>query len=252
MPRQARKKSSSGIYHIMLRGINKQNIFEDNNDRKRFIDTIGYYKTISGYSLYGYCLMDNHVHLLLREANESMSMGIKRISSSFVHWYNQKYNRCGHLFQERYKSEVVENDSYFLTVLRYIHQNPVKAGIVKRMEQYPWSSYREYTGKAIITDVDFAFGILSTDRVKARELFKEYSGKENEDQCLEIRKAGRVSDEDVIIHLNRLGIQTVTQLQRLDKTKRNEVIKTLKKIEGISIRQISRITGISKSVISRY
>jgi len=93
MPRQARKKSSCGIYHIMLRGINKQNLFEDNEDRQRFIDTIGYFKAISGYSLYGYCLMDNHVHLLIKETSESISMGIKRISSSFVYWYNQKYNR---------------------------------------------------------------------------------------------------------------------------------------------------------------
>ena len=122
MPRHERKKSSSGIYHVMLRGINRQNIFEDNEDRQRFIDTVGYYKSISGYNLYGYCLMDNHVHLLVRETGESLPMGIKRISSSFVYWYNNKYDRCGHLFQERYKSEVVEDERYFLAVLRYIQK----------------------------------------------------------------------------------------------------------------------------------
>ena len=108
MPRQARKKSSSEIYHIMLRGINRQNLFEENEDSQRFIETTGYYKSVSGYNLYGYCLMDNHIHLLIREQDESISKIIKRISSSYVYWYNRKYDRCGHLFQERYKSESVE------------------------------------------------------------------------------------------------------------------------------------------------
>lgn len=105
MPRQARERSRSGIYHIMLRGINRQNIFEEDEDRQRFIETLKYYKAISGYRLYGYCLMNNHIHLLMGENGESMSLGIKRISSSYVYWYNQKYNRCGHLFQERFKSD---------------------------------------------------------------------------------------------------------------------------------------------------
>jgi putative transposase len=251
MPRQARKKCSSGIYHVMLRAINRQNLFEDNDDRQRFIDTIGYYKTISGYCLYGFCLMDNHVHLLVRETSESISMGIKRISSSFVHWYNQKYNRCGHLFQERYKSEVVENEGYFLTVLRYIHQNPIKAGITKEMAQYPWSSYREYIGSTGITDVDFALEIFSTDRVKAIELFKKYSKEEREEQCLETRETIRVPDEEVIAHMKQLGIQTVSQLQGLEKKKRNEIIRAIKSIKGVSIRQVARIAGISRSVIGR-
>lgn len=251
MSRKMREKSNSGIYHVMLRGINRQTLFEDDEDRQRFIDTMGYYKTISGYSLYGYCLMDNHVHLLIREMDENISMGIKRISSSFVYWYNQKYNRCGHLFQERYKSEVVDNEGYFLTVLRYIHQNPIKAGIAKDMEQYPWSSYREYIGIASITDIDFALEIFSTDRAKAIELFKKNSKEEREEQCLEIREAIRVSDEEIIAHMKKLGIQTVNQLQILDKMKRNDVIREIKRIEGAGIRQIARITGISRSVISR-
>lgn len=251
MPRQARKRSSIGIYHVMLRSINRQNLFEDNEDRQRFMDTLGYYKAMGGYELYGYCFMDNHVHLLLREVSESISMAIKRISSSFVYWYNQKYNRCGHLFQERYKSEAIESESEFLTVLRYIHQNPVKAGIVKGMEQYPWSSYREYVGRAVITDVDFALEIFSKDRLKAVELFKEYSKEESKERCLEIGEAVRISDAEVIASLKRLGIQTVSQLRILEKKERDEIIRAVKRMKGVSIRQIARITGIPKSVISR-
>jgi REP element-mobilizing transposase RayT len=119
----------------MIRGINRQAIFEDDEDRIRFIDTLREYKDISKYEIYGYCLMDNHIHLLIKEIDESISLIIKRISSSYVHWYNTKYERLGHLFQERFRSEVVEDDGYFLTVLRYIHQNPVKAKIAENVGQ---------------------------------------------------------------------------------------------------------------------
>ncbi len=107
MPRQARKKSKTGIYHIMVRGINRQNIFEDDEDYSIFIHTIRKNKEKSKFELYGYCIMGNHVHLLSREGKEPLSLTMQRICSSFVFWYNLKYDRVGHLFQERYKSEVV-------------------------------------------------------------------------------------------------------------------------------------------------
>nr|WP_311774044.1 transposase [Metabacillus sp. KUDC1714] len=115
----------------MLRGINRQTIFEDDEDKIKFLVTLKKYKEISKFQLYSYCLMDNHIHLLLKESGETISESIKRISSSYVYWYNNKYERCGLLFQERFKSENVENILYFLTVLRYIHQNPLKAGLAK-------------------------------------------------------------------------------------------------------------------------
>jgi len=125
MPRQARQKSESGIYHIMLRGINQQIIFEDEEDSEKFIETLKTYKAISGYKIFAYCLMGNHCHLLLKVEKEDLVLIFKRIAGSYVYWYNWKYYRRGHLFQDRFKSEPVEDDVYFLTVLRYIHQNPV-------------------------------------------------------------------------------------------------------------------------------
>lgn len=150
MPRCARRKSESGIFHIILRGINKQNIFEDDEDREKFTETIKRYKEVSKYEIYSYCLMTNHIHLLLKETDEEISKAMKRICSSFVYWYNWKYERCGHLFQERYKSEAVETDTYLLTVLRYIHQNPVKAGLTKTSQEYNWSSYNDYIKRLIL------------------------------------------------------------------------------------------------------
>ncbi|WP_129598518.1 transposase [Anaerophilus nitritogenes] len=251
MPRHAREKSNSGIYHIMLRGINKQNIFEDDEDRQKFIEVINRYKIVSEYEVYGYCLMDNHVHLLMKEFTESISTAIKRISSSYVYWYNDKYDRCGHLFQERFKSENVESDEYFLMVLRYIHQNPLKAGIVKNLDEYKWSSYLEYSKHKSTINKDFTLKMYSEDRKKAVELFMKYTKEKNNDKCLEYEEKRRVTDEEVLNCIHQLGLSNTSKLQQLEKTKRDEIIHKIKSVEGITIRQIARITGISKSVISR-
>ncbi len=106
----------------MLRGINRQQIFEDKEDMQRFIETLLRYREQCEYVVYAYCLMGNHVHILLKEGKEDLTLILKRIAGSYVYWYNWKYRRIGHLFQDRFKSEPVDDDGYFLTVLRYIHQ----------------------------------------------------------------------------------------------------------------------------------
>ncbi|MBP2638629.1 MAG: Transposase like protein [Firmicutes bacterium] len=251
MPRQARKKSESGIYHLMVRGINKQSIFEEDDDRQRFLQTLGHYKMLSNYLLYGYCLMDNHVHLLIKETNEPLAQVVKRISSSYVHWYNQKYERCGHLFQERFKSEAVETEEYFLTVLRYIHQNPIKAGIIPAFGEYLWSSYHEYVKNPRITDVEFALSIFSNDKTDAINRFKKYTNEMNSDKCLDYAEKDTIADKILIEYLDELDIASIPELHKLTRGQRDDVIRQLKKIEGITLRQVARVTGIPKSTIER-
>lgn len=251
MPRSVRTRSKSNIYHIMLRGINREDIFEDEKDIKRFLETLNKYKEVSGYNIFSYCIMNNHIHILIREQSESISDTIKRISSSYVFWYNKKYERCGHLFQDRFKSEAVESDEYFLTVLRYIHQNPVKAGISKNISDYRWSSYREYIGNTEIVDIDFTLDMFSHDRKKAIELFKNFNTQNNNDMCLEDEEKVRVSDSEVKDYLKKLGITDPKELRQLEKSKRDVIIKKTKLLKGVTIRQLSRMTGISKSVIDR-
>ena len=138
MPRAARKKSASGIYHVMLRGADRRVLFYDDEDNERFLDTLRHAKEISGFKLYAYCLMGNHVHLLIEEGAEPLELVFKRIGSSYVYYYNWKYELRGHLLQDRFRSECVENDAYFLDVLRYICQNPSKAGLCVSPFDYPW------------------------------------------------------------------------------------------------------------------
>ncbi|NLJ77471.1 MAG: transposase [Peptococcaceae bacterium] len=252
MARCPREESSSGIYHIMLRGINRQDIFIDDADRRRFLETIWHYKPISQFALYGYCLMDNHIHLLLKEGAEPISLVVKRISSSFVYWYNRKYERSGHLFQGRFKSEVVESEGYFLTVLRYIHQNPVPANLAKNILEYKWSSAADYLETSTEIDIEYALGMFSTDRAQAVRRLMRYMQEDNEDRCLDNddRKPGP-TDSQLRSYFAGLGLTDISKLKRLEKGRRDEIIRDLKTLEGVTVRQLSRLTGISKSVISR-
>lgn len=108
MPRRAREKSESKIYHVMLRGANRQEIFHDEEDYLRFLETLEKLKKKAEIKVYGWCLMGNHVHLLMGEGREELSTTMKRIGVSFAWYYNWKYNTTGHLFQDRFRSEKVE------------------------------------------------------------------------------------------------------------------------------------------------
>ncbi len=251
MPRIARKKSETGIYHIMIRGINRQNIFEDEEDKQRLLTTLERYKNEQICEIYGYCFMDNHIHLIIKETGETIASIIKKISGSYVHWYNNKYDRYGHLFQERYKSEVVENDGYLLRVLRYIHQNPLKAGLTKDLSEYKWSSYHEYIQKPRIVKTDCVLELYSPSKKQSIELCKKYMHEKNEDQCLDYEEKIRMSDDEVRRCFSEYGLNNMSALQQLEKSKRNEIIKRVKSAKGITTRQLARITGISRSVIDR-
>lgn len=252
VPRTARIKSNSGIYHIIMRGINRQNIFEVGEDKEKFIQTLLKYKIVSGFKLYAYCLMDNHLHLLLKEEKEPLETVMRRICGSYVLWYNKKYDRVGYLFQDRFKSEPVENDTYFLTVIRYIFQNPIKAGIVTKVENYKWSNYMDYVEERNITEVKYFFDILHVDRKKSLYVFIDFVNQENDDKCLEITENKRITDEDakkIIKACCKVGYPV--ELQTFPAGERNSYIKDLKENHGLSIRQIERLTGISRGIIQR-
>ncbi|MDD3653763.1 MAG: transposase [Desulfotomaculaceae bacterium] len=249
MPRKAREKSKTGIYHVILRGTNRQTIFEDEKDKLKFTQTLRDYKEKSGYKLYAYCLMGNHIHLLLQEGKEELGTVMRRIGASYVYWYNWKYQRSGHLFQDRYKSEPVDHESYFLTVVRYIHQNPLKAGLVKDISDYKWCSYNEYVGKKRITDIDYTLNLISKDRKKAIESFKTFHQEISNDQCMEAESRRRFTDEQAIEEIKEIcSIMNCQELQHFEPAIRNTFLKALKE-QGLSTRQLERLTGISRMII---
>lgn len=248
MPRQARVKSESGIYHVVLRGINGQRIFEDEQDNQKFIEVLKDFKAVSEYTVFAYCLMGNHAHLLIKVGAEGLDRVFKRIGGRYVYWYNNKYRRRGHLFQDRYKSEPVENGAYLLTVLRYIHQNPVRAGFCKTCGDYANSSYREYlwAGDAPLADSGLALKIMS------REQFVQFHKQLANDRCLDAEDDSfRLTDDRAKESIYAVSnCRNIAQFQKLAIEKRDQCVKELK-AQGLSIRQISRLTGLSFGIVRK-
>ncbi|MBQ7761383.1 MAG: transposase [Clostridia bacterium] len=248
MSRQARTLSKTGTYHVMLRGINQQQIFQETEDYNKFIEIVKECKQTKDFNIYAYCLMGNHVHLLLKENEETIGQVIKRIASRFASWYNIKYQRVGHLFQDRFKSEPVETNEYFLTVLRYIHQNPVKANICEFVEEYKFSSYQEFIDEKGLIDFEFVYGCIS------KENFIDFHRTEATEKCLDVEEVfrKRLTDEQaLLLFKNQTGCNNTTEFQALEKTKKQKRILKLY-VKGMSIRQISRLTGETKGMVEKW
>jgi REP element-mobilizing transposase RayT len=254
MARMARERCQSCVYHIVLRGINRQDIFYDDDDFQRFLETIEQKKSESQFELYGYCLMSNHVHLLVREKSDKISRIMSRIGTSYAWWYNRKYDRSGHVFQGRYSSECVEDDTYLLTVIRYIHNNPVKSKIVKEAEDYRWSSIHAYFGgrerPAGLTESEFILGMIHENRTEAIKRLREYMKQENDDDCLDDQIKLRKTDGEVRAEIEAmLNGEPIGRLLGLEKSKRQEILRTIKQSEGVTQRQIARVTGFHQSIV---
>lgn len=254
MPRQARQISETGIYHIMVRGINRQDIFHDEEDRQRYLETLQRIFINSNCEVLGYCLMSNHVHLLIKEGDNNISNVMKRLGVSYAYYYNLKYGHSGHVFQDRFKSECVEDDKYLLTVLRYIHCNPVKAKIVPKIEEYPWSSSQAYYGNREnptgLTKTQLILGLYDEQKEKAVEKMCRFEAEDNDDQCLEGTDQNRLSQEAVRrLIVDKLDGRPPEILQQMSTQERNEILQEIKAIDGISLRQIARITGLTVHAI---
>ena len=232
----------------MLRGVNQQQIFEDGEDCDKFLQVLKDCKAISEFKLFAYCLMGNHIHILLQETNEPIELLMKRIATRFVYWYNIKYQRVGHLFQDRFKSEPIENDAYFLTVLRYIHQNPIKAGICKTVADYENSSYNEYFKSSDLIDSDFVFDLISKDE------FTKFNSEKVFESCLDVEDKPKikVTDEQAKKIIEKVSkCKNVAEFQTLDVKTRDKCLKKLRE-SGLSIRQISRLTGVSFNIVRKF
>ena len=244
MPRIRRKKSQSGYYHVILRGVNRQDISLDDEDRRKLLDCLKRYHEETGVVINAYCLMDNHIHLLVK-ASDGLGLFVKKIASSYVYYYNRKYDRVGHLFQDRFRSEAVDTEGYLLRVYRYILQNPAKAGICKA-SGYPWSSWKSLESKHTFCDIRQILDIAG-----GRQALKEYVLQKNDDSCLEADTYHPFSETEALQETLRItGGDNPQKIAGYPKEKRNEILQQLKKA-GLSIRQISRLTGINRNTIQR-
>lgn len=244
MPRRARTMSASNYMHIIVRGIGKQLLFEDDHDYLYYLKKLEIYCLETRVKVCAYCLMDNHVHLLVKGESESIILLMKKIGVSYSWYYNKKYDRVGHLFQDRYRSEPVENEAYFMNVFRYILKNPQKAGMC-RASQYPWNSYRYYDTPLPFMDLTVIHSLLGDF-----EQFKDFIEEEDEDQGLEFTEGRHGDSWAKEVMRRRLGITSGTDLQKCSRMERNAAIVSLKEC-GLSVRQISRLTGIGRNIVQQ-
>jgi REP element-mobilizing transposase RayT len=249
MPRSARTQSETNIYHVMLRGISQVQLFYEDADRVAFMDRLQRFKDECGFTLYAYCLMGNHVHLLIKEDEQDLSLIMKKISLSYSCWFNAKYDRNGYLFQGRYKREGVASNEYLLEVVRYIHNNPVKVG----ESVSSWTSYDDYTKAPRIADTDFILGLFDDDLAQARQQFAEFinAQPDTEEAALLRWEAVKTKDADAIALIKDVAqVSACTDVATAEKDERNRVLALLKK-RGLSIRQLARLTGLSRGIVQR-
>ena len=250
--RPPRVLSETGLYHIIFRGLNRQNLFEEDEDYIKLLEIINDIKTVVGIQIYAYCLMTNHVHLFLREKESGDIKAIMhKLLTRYVMWYNRKYQRSGSLIGNRYKSEPIEDETYYLTLMRYIHQNPVKAGMVDKPEKYIWSSYNDYINlKNELTDIEFGLSILSGEEEQALKEFREFH-EIMEDTDFSIPNTKKLTDEQLKRRIIKItgGIRP-EEITLRAKADRDSILALLRN-EGFTIGQLERVTGISRGIITR-
>jgi len=235
-----------------MRGINRQNIFENKEDYCYFMNCIKRVKEEYELKVLGYCLMSNHTHIVVGVGAEPIGVSFKRIGVRYASWYNRKNNRQGPLFQDRFWSEPIEDDNYLLSVIRYIHQNPIKAGICNDLAEYEWDSYADYLEEwGGLTDTDLVLGILSPDPVEQKRIFAEFSSKESDEAFIDISESLCISDEALRDSMVKIcGTGNIEKFQALSRDEKNHAIREMRK-SGMAIRKIAQNTGVSFSIVRR-
>lgn len=181
MSRRRRIHVVGGIYHVIQRGNNKDFIFQEDKDKGFFIKQLKDFKKGMGYKVFGFALMNNHYHIILQILGLPLNEIMHRINSKYSKYYNYKYERVGHVFQGRYAALFVQDENYLLSLLRYVHYNPVKARIVDNVIDYKWTSdyyYRSNLRNGFV-DIDIILNMLSSERTKSIASYIEYMNQES-------------------------------------------------------------------------
>lgn len=179
MPRTARLDAPDLLQHVIVRGVERCDIFRDDNDRNRFVENLSKLLVQTGTECLAWALMSNHFHLLLRPRDIGLAPFMRRLLTGYAIYFNRRHERSGHLFQNRYKSIVCEEDTYLLELVRYIHLNPVRAGLidgVAALDDYPWSGHSVILGNTTIDEqaVDQVLSLFGKRQREARAKYRQF------------------------------------------------------------------------------
>jgi putative transposase len=246
MARKARAEVEGGLYHVITRGNNRRQIFNAATDYDKFLSLLAIQKTKLPFFLYAYCLMSNHVHLLIERQAHSVGRIMHRLLTGYSQYYNRRYHRSGHLFQGRHRAILCQSDRYLAELVRYIHLNPVRARIVEQPEQYHYSGHRAYLGldTATLVDVDPVLRHFGSKKNEARLRYAEFvraGMKLGRQQKFYHADEGRIlgSEEFIDATIHRLGEsnrdgQTKRQSKRdLPRVDEEALVKAVETICGL-------------------
>lgn len=177
MPRISRSECSLGTYHVYARGVEKRDIYRDERDFRVFLSKCKELSKLCDFKLYSYCLMSNHYHLQIHTKKANLSEIMLKLNGGYARYFNKKYERVGPLFQGRFQSKLIDSDNYNLYLSKYIHLNPVKAGVVDKPNEWLWSSYSHYFNclkDNDFLDTEFILCSINDDLDTARRLYQEF------------------------------------------------------------------------------
>ena len=249
MARKPRIEYEGAFYHVIARGNQRQKVFKDRYDFLKYIEILLSYKRRYHCYLYCYVLMNNHIHLLIETREIPLSKILQGVSQSYTMYFNRRYKTVGHLFQGRYKAILCDRDEYLLTLVKYIHLNPVRAKVVKTPNEYEWSSHHNYAkqnSKCDLIDTDQVLRMFSEDKTAARKLYRTYMGdgisikKEDIYRTIDQRILGREEFIDKVI--DKYEGELVKEKREYTLA---EIAKGIEKLTGVSLKQIR---GQSKAI----
>lgn len=251
LPRKARIQSPTDYYHVMVRGNNRERIFENNNQKIRFLDSLKEQCDEGILDIAAYCIMDNHIHLVVKAELANLTQAIRKINIKYAVGFNNQNHRIGHVFQDRYKSEIIGNDRYLLNVVRYVHNNPVNANIVNCSSEYKWSSYNEYIKEnKVITNSQKVFILGCYNNV---EDFVEFHKQKDTQEYLETNEDLEVirlsrAQELISTYFKMHGINEVNELKRYPMHM-DGIIKNMLNESKLSHRKIAKLLNINSSTV---
>ena len=253
MANMRRERSEADIYHVTDRGVGRQIIFEDDDDRQRFLSLMHGKCTSHGVAILAWCLMDNHYHILFKGAIETISIIMLKVNSTYSRYFNKRHCRVGGLFQGRFGSVPICSEAQLVAAVRYIHMNPQEAHICSYM-RYSWSSYREYLEQPKLTSIGFVLDIIGG----RGNFISIHTTEENDEDNASSSSPSehkttrtRINDENMLaVAQSELGAIKLYDIKSLPKPERNMLLRRLYEC-GLSVRQIERLTGIGRSIISR-
>ena len=237
MARGPRKCTNMFFYHIMVQGINKEYILNEVEDKRQYLKFINKVKKEIDVYIVSYCIMDNHVHILIKEEYiECLSRFMHKVNTLYAMYYNKKYNRVGYVFRDRYKSQVIYSEKQLYTCINYIHNNPVKAGICGLASEYEYSSYNEYIKNMEEIQRNINGLLIKEDILDKKENFLEIE----EEKEVEIKNA-----IEEYMKINNINFDTLKN----ERKNLKEIINMLKEYYGLSLRQISIYINVGRETV---